>query len=141
MFAPGVVIYEKTRRWEAILKRAFLGTQTQVRPCRLPAEMLELLGAMRGSVAVIDLSAGAAAGLRLITQICWRQPQSHVFVLAPPSLADLEWPAREFGAAAFLPDSVSDAHLGQLCRQHLGVLTRSAAANSGNEEAKDAFNS
>jgi hypothetical protein len=119
MFAPGIVIFEKTRRWEAILKRHFLGTVIQVRPCRLPSEMLGILGTMPGGVAVIDLSAGTAQGLRLITQIGWKHPQSRTLVLAPASLADFEWPAREFGATAFLPDSISDAHLGQLCSRQL----------------------
>ncbi|MDB5389841.1 MAG: hypothetical protein JWM11_5487 [Planctomycetaceae bacterium] len=119
MFAPGIVIYERSRRWEAILKRQFLNTRIQVRPCRLPAQMLEILGTMPGSVAVIELGAGAAQGLRLITQIGWKHPQSRTVVLAPASLADLEWSAREFGAAAFLPDSISDEQLGQLCRWQL----------------------
>lgn len=120
MFAPGIVIYEKNRRWESILKRSFLRTRIQVRPCRLPAQLLDVLGAMPGSVAVIDLSAGAAQGLRLITQIGWRHPQCRTLVVAPASLADLEWPAREFGAAAFLSDSITDKLLGQLCRRQLG---------------------
>jgi DNA-binding NtrC family response regulator len=145
MFAPGVVIYEKTRRWEAILKRFFLGTQIQVRPCRLPSEMLQLLGAMPGSVALIDLKAGSEQGLRLITQIGWRQPRSQVLVIAPPTLADLEWPAREFGAAAFLPDTISGSHLGQLCQRQLGNFEMGPAYQQpvsavGNQEAVHAFN-
>jgi ActR/RegA family two-component response regulator len=139
MFAPGVVIYEKSRRWESILKRYFLGTQTQVRPCRLPAQMLQILGVMPGSVAVIDLGAGAEQGLRLIWQIGWRQPQSRVLVLAPATLVDLEWPAREFGAAAFLPYTTSYADLGQLCCQQLGNVVRTDDSVARNLEVEDAL--
>ncbi|MDB5339885.1 MAG: hypothetical protein JWN70_5504 [Planctomycetaceae bacterium] len=119
MFAPGVVIYEKTSRWEALIKRYFANHDLQVRPCRLPAQVLTTLAEMPGSVTVIDLTAGAAAGLRLITQVRQLVPSGSVIVVAPESLADLEWPAREFGALAFLPDSVSEAELGGLCARQL----------------------
>lgn len=135
MFAPGIVIYEKTRRWEAILKRHFAGTNLQVRPCRLPAQTLEILTTMPGSVAVIDLNAGAAQGLRLICQIALRHPQCRVIALAPVALADLEWPAREFGASAFLLESISDASLGDLCSRQLPPIPQITASNSIVREA------
>lgn len=119
MFAPGVVIYEKSSRWEALLKRYFASHDLQVRPCRLPAQVLTTLDEMPGSVTVIDLAAGSAAGLRLITQVRQLVPSGSVIVIAPETLADLEWPAREFGALAFLPDSVSEAELGALCARQL----------------------
>lgn len=121
MFAPGIVIYEKNRRWEAILKRYFQGTQIQVRPCRLASQTLEVLGTMPGSVALIDLSAGADQGLRLIVQIFTRHSQSAIFTVASAALADLEWPAREFGVSAFLNESISEADLGRLCADQLDV--------------------
>ena len=119
MFAPGVVIYEKTSRWESLLKRYFATQSFQIRPCRLPSQVLTTLAAMPGSVTVIDLAAGAAAGLRLMTQVRQVVPAGQVIVVAPESLADLEWPAREFGALAFLRDSVSEAELGGLCARQL----------------------
>lgn len=140
MFAPGIVIYEKTRRWEAILKRFFLGTQIQVRSCRLPSEMLQLLAAMPGSVAVIDLKAGSEQGLRLLTQIGWRQPRSQVLVIAPASLADLEWPAREFGAAAFLPDTIAGSDLGRLCECQLDSEYQQPRPAASDQESAHAFN-
>ncbi len=54
MFAPGIVIYEKTSRWEASLKRYFAERAVQVRPCRLPAQVLTTLAEMPGSVTVIE---------------------------------------------------------------------------------------
>ena len=119
MFAPGVVVYEKTNRWEALLKRHFQGRGIQVRPCRLPAQVVTTLAAMPGSVTLIDLAAGAAAGLRLITRARQQVPEGKVIVVFPDSLADLEWPAREFGALAFLPESVSEAELGALCSRQI----------------------
>jgi DNA-binding NtrC family response regulator len=121
MFAPGIVIYEKTSRWEALLKRHFQPLGVQVRPCRLPAQVLAALQAMPGSVTLIDLSAGTAQGLRLIAQAKLQVPAAEVIVVAPQSLADLEWPAREFGALAFLPESVTEADLGLLCMRQLGL--------------------
>lgn len=119
MFAPGIVIYEKTSRWEAQLKRYFQGRDVQVRPCRLPSQVLSTLAAIPGSVTVIDLSAGAAQGLRLITQAKQQHPAGQVIVIAAESLSDLEWPAREFGALAFLAESVSEETLGVLCDRQL----------------------
>lgn len=119
MFAPGVVIYEKTSRWEALLKRYFLQTDIQVRPCRLPAQVLATLTAMPGSVTVIDLAAGSAQGLRLIAQVRQQFPAGEVIVVAAEALNDLEWPAREFGALAFLPETVPESVLGGLCARQL----------------------
>ena len=119
MFSPGVVIYEKTSRWEAVLKRYFANHDIQIRPCRLPAQVLTTLAEMPGSVTLIDLAAGSAAGLRLIIQVRQQVPAGAVIVVAPESLADLEWPAREFGALAFLSESVTDGELGRLCARQL----------------------
>jgi ActR/RegA family two-component response regulator len=119
MFAPGVVIYEKSSRWEAMLKRYFQPREVQVRPCRLPAQVLATLAVMPGSVTVIDLAAGAAQGLRLIAQAKQQIPEGEVIVVAPDKLADLEWPAREFGALAFLPETTSESELGALCSRQL----------------------
>lgn len=121
MFAPGIVIYEKTSRWEALLKRYFHQQDVQVRPCRLPAQVLTTLAAIPGSVTVVDLSAAPAQGLRLITQVKQQVPAGEVIVIAPESLADLEWPAREFGALVFLPESVSESELGALCSKQLNA--------------------
>ncbi len=122
MFAPGIVIYEKTSRWEAALKRYFAGRDLQVRPCRLPAQVLSTLEEMPGSVTVIDLAAGAAAALRLIADARRVVPAGSVIVVAPEALEDLEWPAREFGALAFLASSVSESELGLLCLRQLRRL-------------------
>lgn len=119
MFAPGIVIYEKTSRWEASLKRYFAERELQVRPCRLPAQVLTTLAEMPGSVTVIDLAAGTAAALRLIADARRVVPAGSVIAVAPESLADLEWPAREFGAVAFLSSSVSEPELGELCLRQL----------------------
>ena len=130
MFAPGVVIFEKTSRWEALLKRYFQGQGIQTRPCRLPADVLTALTAMPGSVAIVDLSAGSAAGLRLIAQIKLNWPDGTVIVIAPAALADLEWPAREFGAIAFLPDTISESDLGVLCSRQLPILRTGDSAGA-----------
>lgn len=130
MFAAGVVIYEKSNRWEALVKRYFQGKGLQIRPCRLPSEVLQALTSMPGSVSIIDLSAGSAAGLRLIAQIKLQCPQGSVLVIAPETLADLEWPSREFGALAFLPDSVSESELGVLCARQLPNLQSADATGA-----------
>ena len=122
MFAPGIVIYEKATHWEALLKRYFQVGKVQVRPCRLPAQVLTTLSAMPGSVTVIDLSAGPAQGMRLIAQAKQQVPAGGVIVIAPETLVDLEWPAYEFGALVFLPDSISADDLGTICaRQLFGI--------------------
>lgn len=133
MFAPGVVIYEKSRRWEAILKRYFTGTQVQIRPCRVTSQVLDVLDQMRGSVLVIDMSVGAAAGLRLVAQTFSRHPRSPIVTVASAALADLEWPAREFGVTAFLTEPIVDADLGRLCASQLEVLISIRTNHSTNE--------
>lgn len=121
MFAPGIVIYEKSTHWEALLKRYFHSQDVQVRPCRLPAQVLSTLAAMPGSVTVIDLTAGTAAGLRLIVQAKQMVLAGEVIVIAPEVLLDLEWPAYEFGALVFLAESVSGDELGAICARQLAL--------------------
>jgi DNA-binding NtrC family response regulator len=128
MFAPGIVIFEKTSRWEALLKRYFQDRGVQVRPCRLPAQVPSTLQQMPGSVTVIDLAAGSAQGLRLVAQAQQQIPPGKVIVIASESMSDLEWPAREFGAIAFLSDSVSEEQLGSLCARQLPVLSSPATS-------------
>lgn len=124
MFAPGIVIYEKSSRWEAMLKRHFLETCTIVRPCRLPRQVLAQLSTMRKSVVLVDLSAGAESALRLITQTRLQFSDSPIVVLVSPGLQELEWPAREFGAWSLVPDSVNQVRLGHLCADLLNRSTQ-----------------
>lgn len=137
MFAPGVVIYEKSTHWEALLKRYFLGSDIQIRPCRLPAQVLTTLATMPGSVTVIDLAAGAAQGLRLISQAKQLIPPGAVIVIAPESLADLEWPSYEFGALAFVPDSISREALGILCARQIPLTADGPSREPANRRGSD----
>jgi hypothetical protein len=76
---------------------------------------------MPGSVVVADLAAGAAEGLRLLETLLKRRLRAFVVVVASCELADLEWPARELGAAQFVNDTLGGEALAQCCRQLLIV--------------------
>jgi hypothetical protein len=119
-FSPGVVVLEKTSWWEAELKRAFWDDPIQVRACRLPAQVPPIQATMSRSILIVQLDVGLAACLRLIVQTAALAPAATAIALAPRAAAELEWPAREFGAAEFLLDTVSGQHLARLCRRLLG---------------------
>jgi DNA-binding NtrC family response regulator len=119
--APAVLVFEKAPRWESELKRRLSSTQLLVRPCRSPADVLHLCRQMPGSVVVIDFSAGAAEGLRLLESLESRRLRALPVVVASTALEELEWPARELGAAGFVAETIGGAALAALCRRMLVV--------------------
>jgi DNA-binding NtrC family response regulator len=124
MLAPGIVLFEKRPRWEAVLKRAFAADGVEVRVCRLPAQVPPLLSAMPGSVLVLDLESRPDECLRLIERAAEWVPRVPVVVVGLPALAELEWPARELGALEFLADVPSGEELERLCRRQLRLAGR-----------------
>ncbi|MSR59822.1 MAG: hypothetical protein EXS05_19660 [Planctomycetaceae bacterium] len=119
--APAVIVYEKRPRWEAELKRHLAADRLVVRPCRSGADLLELCRAMPGSVAVIDLAVGAEAALHCLEQALLRRLGSLPLVISPSSARDLEWPLRELGALAVLPDTARGESVARLCRMMLNA--------------------
>ncbi len=113
--SPALFVYEKRPRWESELKRELAGKGLHVRPCRSPADVLELAARMPGCVLVIDLACGPADGLQLLGQLVGRRIEARAVLISQPGLADLEWPARELGVSAILPETVSGTDLAGLC--------------------------
>lgn len=122
--APSVIVFEKRPRREAGLKRHLATDRVVVRPCRSRADLVELCTAMPGSVAVFDLEADAATLLLCLEQALARRLDVAPVIVAPPSIGELEWPLRELGALAVVPDTTRDEELAQLCRL---VLTKSTS--------------
>ncbi|MGE5192089.1 MAG: hypothetical protein ACM3U2_06260 [Deltaproteobacteria bacterium] len=115
--APAVLVLERSPRWESELKRRISGPQLLVRPCRSAADVLRLCRQMPSSVVVIDLAAGPADGLRLLEALDRLCAGIVTLVIATRALAELEWPARELGAADFVADTIGGAALARLCRR------------------------
>jgi ActR/RegA family two-component response regulator len=133
--APAVLVLEKTPRWESELKRRIAGPDLLVRPCRSAADVLNLCQQVPGSVVVIDFTAGAADGLRLLERLDRQRRHALRIVVATTAQLDLEWPARELGAAAFVTDTIGGAALARLCLRLLtsgagGRLTAASTAIS-----------
>jgi len=125
--APAVLVFEKTPRWESELKRRMSRAPFLVRPCRSAADVLHLSRQMPGSVVVIDFAAGAAEGLRLLEALDRRRLRALAVVVASTALQELEWPARELGAAGFVAETIGGAALAALCRR---ILTAASPALS-----------
>jgi DNA-binding NtrC family response regulator len=122
--APAVLVLEKTPRWESELKRRIVGPNRLVRPCRSTADILVLCRQVPGSVVVIDFAAGAADGLRLLEALDRRRLGALPVVVAAAAERELEWPARELGAAAFVTDTIGGAALAALCQRMLASRVR-----------------
>jgi DNA-binding NtrC family response regulator len=133
--APAVLVFEKSPRWESELKRRISSPQLLVRPCRSAADVLNLCRQIPGSVVVIDFAAGAAEGLRLLEALDGRRLRALPVVVASRALQDLEWSARELGAAGFVPDTIGGAALAALCVRLLVVPP------SGGDGVRDAMRS
>lgn len=117
--APAVIVFERSPRWEAELKRRLSAPQQLVRPCRSPADAAQLCRKSPGSVVVIDLAAGAADCLRLLGELNNFRPSPFPVVIGSRESVDLEWPARELGAAEFVTDLVGGEALAGICRRAL----------------------
>lgn len=117
--APAVLVFEKAPRWEAELKRRLSGQDLLVRPCRSASDVIALCRLMPGSVVVNDFAAGAAEGLRLLEALLRKRLQAFVLVVASRELGELEWPARELGAAQFVSETIGGEALAQSCRRML----------------------
>jgi hypothetical protein len=122
-FAPALIVFEKAPRWESELKRRFAASEVLVRPCRDVPDALALCRQARGSVVVAELCDRPADVLRLLESLWRKRVEAAPVVIAPTELADLEWPARESGAAAFVTDRVGGAALSDICRRLLRSST------------------
>jgi DNA-binding NarL/FixJ family response regulator len=76
---------------------------------------------MPGSVVVIDFAAGAAEGLWLLEALLRQRLRAFAVVVASGELSELEWPARELGAAQFVSDTIGGEALAQNCRRMLAL--------------------
>jgi DNA-binding NarL/FixJ family response regulator len=110
---------EKAPRWESELKRRLAGREMLVRPCRSPSDVIALCRQSPGSAVVIDFTGGADDGLRLLEALDRQARNISAIVIAARDQADLEWPARELGAAAFVNETIGGAALAALCRRML----------------------
>jgi DNA-binding NarL/FixJ family response regulator len=118
-----IFVYERRPRREAELKRRFAGETISVRPCRSAGDLLALCRSAPGSVAVIDLSVGAATVLHCLEQVLRERLNVFPLVVAAADPGDLEWPLRELGAHAVYPESVSGDELARMCRRFRGAAT------------------
>jgi ActR/RegA family two-component response regulator len=128
--APAIFVFEKAPRWEAELKRRLADRQVLVRPCRSAIDVLALCRQAPGSVAVVDFAAGIADGLRLVEALAGLRMGISPVVICSRETDELDWPARELGAAEFVTDRIGGDALAAICRRMLdgvGALTRSAS--------------
>jgi DNA-binding NtrC family response regulator len=117
--APALFVLENAPRWESELKRRFAGGQWLVRPIRSTSDAVQFSRQSPGSVVVIDFSAGAAEGLRLLESLGRQSPGSLPVVIASREQAELEWPARELGAVDFVSDTIGGDALAVFCQRML----------------------
>ena len=118
--SSAIIVFEKKPRWEAELKRELSRDKTRVRAVRTTRAILPLVRELPGSVVVLDFDAAPADCLRLIGTLSETSSALPV-AIASPALAELEWTARELGAVAFLPVTITGERLARLCARLLRV--------------------
>jgi DNA-binding response OmpR family regulator len=118
--ARAVIVFEKSPRFEAELKRRMSSPQLFVRPCRSGADVVSLSRRAPGSVVVIDLASVAADGWRLLDELAERPFQVSPVAVASRDMEGLEWAAREMGAVAFVTELQGGAALADVCQRLLG---------------------
>ena len=121
LFAPAIIVFEKSPRWESELKRRFDQQQVLVRPCRSANDALALCRQAPGSVVVADFAAGPADVLRLLESLMGLRTAAYPVVVASIETAALEWPARDLGAVEFVTDRINGDLLAGLCRRILAA--------------------
>jgi len=128
--APAVFLFEKAPRWEAELKRRLSSRQILVRPCRSAQDLLALCRQAPGSVAVVDFAAGIDDGLRLVQALAGLSLRISPVVIGSRETAELEWAARDLGAAGFVTDRIGGDALADICRRLLEPSHAGAAEPS-----------
>ena len=112
-----VFVFEKRPRWTPALQRQFLDEEVRVRRFVRIAELRrEAIGSARG-VVLLELAAGAADCLQFLGRVLGQPGFPPVLVIGSDRTAELEWPIREFGATAFLDESIPRSHLARLIRR------------------------
>jgi DNA-binding NtrC family response regulator len=111
------------------LKRRLADRQVLVRPCRSAQDLLALCRQAPGSVAVVDFAAGMAEGLRLVQALAGLSLEIAPVVIGSRETQELEWPARDLGAAGFVTDRIGGDALADICRRLLEPSDRGAASS------------
>jgi hypothetical protein len=126
--APSVIVFEKSPRWESELKRRLGGCRLLVRPCRSAPDVVSLSRLAPGSVVVIDVNSVEIEGWRLLGDLAQRRIPAFRIAIGPRETRNLEWLARELGAAGFFADAVTGEALADLCCR---VISASTATRPG----------
>ena len=118
MFIPGLVVFEKSTHWEAILRRHFAADERPIRACRTPEDVNIAWRSLPGNLTLIDFDVGGERALNVITQARLETPPTTVMALIANHELELEWPARELGACAVLPKSIAPQTVCDLCEKY-----------------------
>jgi DNA-binding NtrC family response regulator len=121
--APAVIVFEKSPKWEADLKRRLDVRKLLMRPCRSAADVVNLCRQSPGSVVVIDLESVGVEGWRLLGDLAERRLSVVPVAISPRESEELEWMARELGAVDFVSDTIGGAALAELCRRATAAST------------------
>lgn len=119
MGTPGVLVYEKSQRWEPELKRQFPNKEVSVRAVRSLAAAESLVDASPGSLLLMDLSVGAAECLRFAMRAWERAIPVRILLIGSSGTSGLEWAARELGVDHFLSTPIRGDELARLCRRQV----------------------
>lgn len=128
--APTIVVFEKSPRWEAELKRRFRGLKVRVRPCRSSSDAFALCKHAPGSVAVLDFAVGPADVLQLLERLLRLRSTVLPIVIGCAETAELEWPAHELGALAYVTDRIGGAALARFCQRALAGADQPQASQN-----------
>ena len=100
-----------------------------MRPCRSSQDLVALCRQAPGSVAVVDFAVGIAYALRVVQSISAHTMGISPVVIGSRETEELEWPARDAGAAAFVTDRIGGDALADICRRLLEPRHADAVAS------------
>lgn len=112
-----IVVFEDRPYWLPELQRRFDGTAIAVRGCSKAVDMIA--AEERGTVIVLVLERRETLCLEILGRLVLRTEKPRVVCLSSEANADLEWPARELGASAFLPAHSTSDDVVRLCQRLL----------------------
>jgi len=104
---PQLVVFEEGRRWVDTVRARLAGLPLRVRHSVAALDALQLLRSERSSVVLAELGLRPIDVLRLIEELGQQSAGHTVLVVARSNHAELELPARELGAGAFLVEPLA----------------------------------
>jgi hypothetical protein len=126
-----IAVFELRPFWGPELQRQFGHSSIVIRECRAVNDLLPSTDGFEKALIVIDLDSAIENCIKWLgVDVKQHLHQWPIIACGSAATADFEWPLREAGVTAFLPEIISGDAFAKLCRRQLGANRREESVQS-----------